>query len=181
MDSAVSFDDIKELFRETGRRMQETDRQMQETDRRLRELGRQIGGLGNRLGDFVEGVGKPGLVRIFAERGIKVENTLGDLDAARDGIAMQVDLFVVNDGNAVAVEVKSKLRTEHVDEHIRRLDRFKKLFPEFAHKCLMGALAAMVIPKESAEYAMKCGLFVIGQSGDNAVILNGRDFAPVMW
>jgi hypothetical protein len=59
--------------------MAETDRRMAETDHRLKELGRQIGGLGNRLDEFVEGVVRPGLVRLFRERGIDVHQTLRGL------------------------------------------------------------------------------------------------------
>ena len=181
MENGSSFEDIKELFRETDRKMQETDRKMQETDRRLRELGKQIGGLGNRLGDFVEGLIRPGLVRMFSDWGIKVHQTYPDVEAERDGVAIQVDLLVVNDTDVVVVEVKSKLKTEHIDEHIKRLGKFRKLFPRYADARLLGAVAAMVIPKESAKYAMERGLFVIGEKGDNAVLLNPPTFQPKAW
>jgi hypothetical protein len=178
MENQVSFEDIKQLFRETDERI---DRRMAETDRRLSELGKQIGGLGNRLGEFVEGVVRPGLVRLFRERDIDVHRTLRDVAGDKNGIALQVDLLVVNDTDAVAVEVKSKLTDRDVDDHLERLGKFKMLFPEFASKRLLGAVAAMVVTNGAVRYAEKNGIFVIGQAGDDAVFLNSEGFEPRAW
>jgi hypothetical protein len=210
VENQVSFEDIKELFRETDRKMaqsraetnrlmaesraeadrqmretreqmRETDRKMRETDRKIDKLGKQIGGLGNRLGEFVEGVVSPGLVRLFRERGLDVHRALHDVGGNKNGVALQVDILVANDVDAVAVEVKSKLSSEDVDEHLERLGKFKTLFPEFASKRLLGAVAAMVIPGDAAAYAGKRGLFVIGQKGEDAVLLNAEGFEPRAW
>jgi len=193
MESQVSFEDIKQLFRETDRRLAEqmaasraeTDRSMAasraEIDRRLYALGQQIGGLGNRLGEFVEGIVRPGLVRMFREKGIEVHQTLRDLEGKRDGVAGQIDLLVVNDDHAVVVEVKSKLATNDVDEHVERLEKFKFLFPQYKGTRLLAAVAAMVIPEDAARYAEKRGMFVIGQTGDDAVFLNSAEFLPKAW
>jgi len=182
MDNQVSFEDIKQLFKETDRRLDEriaeTDRRL---DQRLDELGKQIGGLGNRLGEFVEGVVRPGLVRLFRERGIEVHQTLRDLEARRGGEAAQIDLLVVNADHAVVVEVKSKLGTDDVDEHVERIGRFKRLFPQYRDTRLVGAVAAMVVPDDAAQHAERRGLFVIGQAGDDAVFLNSEGFEPRAW
>lgn len=174
MENSTSFEDIKELFRET-------DRRMQETDRRLNRLGKQIGGLGNRLGEFVESLIRPGLVRMFSEWGIEVHQTFKDVEAERDCLAAEVDLLVVNDTDVIAVEVKSKLKVEYVDEHVERLSKFRRLFPKYADSRLLGAVAAIVIPKEAADYAISRGFFVIGEKGDNAVLLNPPTFHPKAW
>jgi hypothetical protein len=189
MENQVSFEDIKQLFKETDRRLAEqmaasrteTDRRMRETDRKLAEVGRQLGGLGNRLGEFVEGVVQPGLVRLFRERNIDVHRTLRDVAGDKNGVALQVDMLVVNETDAIAVEVKSKLSDRDVDDHMERLTKFKVLFPEFASKRLLGAIAAMVIPDDAVRYAEKCGMFIIGQAGDDAVFLNTREFQPKAW
>jgi hypothetical protein len=167
MESQITSEEIKQLFKET--------------DRRLAELGRQVGGLGNRLGEFVEGIVRPGLVRMFRDKGIEVHQTLRDLEARRGGEAAQIDLLVVNDDHAVVVEVKSKLAAGDVDEHVERLDKFKRLFPQYRTTQLHAAIAAMVIPEGAARYAERCGLFVIGQTGDDAVFLNSPEFQPRAW
>jgi hypothetical protein len=177
--------ELIEQSKETDRRMQETDRRMAESravlDKRIAELGAQIGGLGNRLGEFVEGVVRPGLVRLFQQRGIGVHRTLRDVSGDKNGVALQVDLLVVNDTDAVAVEVKSKLTDRDVDDHLERLGRFKILFPEFASKRLLGAVAAMVVTDGAVRYAERNGLFVIAQAGDDAVFLNTPGFEPRAW
>ena len=174
MENRVSFEEIKQAFLER-------DRRMRETDRKLAEVGRQIGGLGNRLGEFVEGVVRPGLVRLFRERGIEVHQTLRDLEAKRDGEAAQIDLLVVNEDHAVVIEVKSKLETGDIDEHVERIGMFKRLFPQYRDTRLLGAVAAMVVPDDAARRAEKRGLFVVGQAGDDAVFLNSEGFEPRAW
>ena len=182
MENQVSFEDIERLNRETDRRLAEQmEASRAEFDRRLKEIGRQIGGLGNRLGEFVEGVVRPGLVRLFRERGIDVRRTLRDVSGDKNGIALQIDLLVVNDTDAVAVEVKSKLTDRDVDDHLERIGKFKILFPEFASKRLLGAIAAMVVPDDAVRYAERCGLFIIGQRGDDAAFLNSEGFEPRAW
>jgi hypothetical protein len=192
MEPDVSIDDLRRVIREIAEQSKEndrrlaeshaeTDRRMRETDRKLAEVSHQLGGLGNRLGEFVEGVVRPGLVRLFRERGIDVRRTLRDVSGDKNGIALQIDLLVVNDTDAVAVEVKSKLTDRDVDDHLERIGKFKKLFPEFASKRLLGAIAAMVVPDDAVRYAERCGLFIIGQRGDDASFLNSAEFEPRAW
>jgi len=167
MERQITTEDIKQLFKET--------------DQRLAELGRQIGGLGNRLGEFVEGVVRPGLVRLFRERGIDVRETHRDLEAERNGKKAQIDLLVVDDEEVVVVEVKSKLSQRDVEEHLERLALFKEMFPRYADTRVFGAMAAMVVPEKQGTFAEGAGLFVIGQSGDDAVFLNSAGFRPKAW
>jgi len=189
VENQESFEDIKELFRETDRRidrrMIETDRKIAEsraeTDRVLRDVTHQLGRLGNRLGEFVEGVVRPGLVRLFRQRGLDVRETIRGLESSRGGESAEIDLMVVNEDVGVAVEVKSKLTFERVDEHLERLGKFRRLFSRFEGIRILGAVAGMVILGGVAEYAGKRGLFVIGQKGDDAVLLNSDGFEPRAW
>jgi len=188
----VSIEEIKQLFeasrreadrrmRETDRQMQETARQMKETDRELKRLAKRFGDLGNRLGEFVEGMVRPGLVRLFRERGLELHQTFRDMSARQGKEAAQIDLMAIDETVAVAVEVKSRLTVEAVDEHLKRMEKFRRLFPRFSDLRVMAAVAGMVIDDEAAAYAEEKGLFVIGQSGDAAVLLNANEFQPMAW
>jgi len=175
-------------MKETDRRMQETDRiiqetglQMKETDRKLKEVTKAIGRLGNRLGEFVEEMVRPAVVRLFQRRGIAVHQVFRDAYAERNGDAMEIDLLVVNNVDVVLVEVKSELKVDDVKEHLSRLERFKKLFPQYAGFRVMGAVAGMVVAEETARFAYRQGLFVLAQSGDTVTIRNDADFQPVVW
>ena len=200
---ATTADEVWQLLgeliqsqKETDRRFQETERLLQEqskeSDRRFRETERlikeqnkrvdeQLGKLGNRLGEFVEWQVKPAAVRLFQERGIDVTELSSDLSVQRGDEGLEIDLLVVNGSEAIAIEVKSKLTQADVDEHLERLDKFKRLLPRYQSLKILGAVAAMVTPKEVASYAYRQGLFVIAQSGDNLVILNDQKFKPKAW
>jgi hypothetical protein len=155
--------------------------QRQETDRRFKQVNDQLGKLGNRLGEFVEGLVKPAVVRLFRERGIEVHEVYPEVEVNRADGGIEIDLLVVNDTEAVLVEVKSKLKDSDVNDHLERLAKFKRLLPRYADVRAMGAVAAMVIPESVARYAERQGFFVLAQSGDDVVILNPATFQPKAW
>ena len=175
------FREVAEAQKETDRRMKETDRQMKETDRQIKQLGKKIGELGNRLGEFVEGLVKPAVVRLFQARGIDIHEVYPEVEVDRGTEGIEIDLLVVNDMEAVLVEVKSKLTLADVNEHLERLEKFKRMLPRYAGVRAMGAVAAMVIPKDAARYAYRKGLFVLGQTGETVSILNDAQFQPKTW
>ncbi|KAB2936467.1 MAG: DUF3782 domain-containing protein [Candidatus Contendobacter sp.] len=173
-----TFDDIWRLFQETNLQFQETDRKFQETDRKIKEMTISIGRLGNKLGDFVEEMVRPAAVRLFQERGIAVHEVHRQVVANRQGVAIEVDLLVVNDEDVVAIECKSTLSVDDVNEHLVRLGKLKELLPSYADKRVLGAVTGMVIPDHVATYAYRQGLFVLAQSGESVVILNDAHFQP---
>ena len=140
-----------------------------------------IGKLGNRLGDFIEDAVRPAAVRLFQGRGIAVHEVQQNVTVQRGEEGLEIDLMVVNDSEAVAVECKSNLKIDDVNEHLDRLAKLKRLLPRYASFKVMGAVAAMVIPDNVARYAASKGLFVIGQSGEDMAIRNDEDFTPAVW
>jgi hypothetical protein len=163
------------------RAIRELTEQSKETDRQLQSLAKRFGDLGNRLGEFVEGMVRPGLVRLFRERGLELHQTFRDMSARQGKEAAQIDLMAIDETDAVAIEVKSRLTVEAVDEHLKRMEKFRRLFPRFSDLRVMAAVAAMVIDDEAAAYAEANGMFVIGQAGDDAVLLNSAGFEPRAW
>ncbi len=163
---------------EARERFAETERLLKEQSRKTDE---QIGKLGNRLGEFVEWQIRPSAVRLFKERGIKVHEFHPEISIERDDEGLEIDLLVVNETDAILIEVKSKLTQKDVDEHIERLGKFKRLMPRYADVRALGAVGGMVVPKEVARYAYRRGFFVLAQSGENIVILNDEKFKPKVW
>ncbi|MFU8788863.1 MAG: DUF3782 domain-containing protein [Methylobacter sp.] len=204
-----TYDDILRLFQETAfsfqetdRRFKETDLKFQETDRKIEEMSREvktmsreikavgrevkrvnesIGRLGNRLGDFVEEMVRPAAVRLFREQGIDVHEVHRGVEASRGGDDIEIDLLVVNTTDVVAVECKSLLSSDDVNQHVVNLNKLKRMLPTYAEKRVMGAVAAMVLPDNVARYAYRQGLFVIAQSGDHLLIRNDAKFKPHIW
>ena len=172
-------------FQETDRRFQETERilkeQSEKTDRQIKQVNQQIGKLGNRLGEFVEWQVRPSAVRLFQQWGIDVHELQSDVAVKREDGGLEIDLLVVNNTEVVLVEVKSKLTQRDVDEHLQRLEKFKGLMPRYQNMKAFGAVAAMVVTDEVANYASNQGLFVLTQTGENMTILNSTEFQPKSW
>ncbi len=176
---------LKEQSWETERILKEasmeTERRFQETDRQIKMVNQQIGKLGNRLGEFVEWQVRPSAVRLFQDRGIDLHELQSDVSVKRVDGGLEIDLLVVNDTEVVLVEVKSKLTQRDVDEHLQRLEKFKRLMPRYQNMKAFGAVAAIVVQDEVANYAYNQGLFVLTQSGENMTILNSSEFQPKVW
>ncbi|MDP2751816.1 MAG: hypothetical protein Q8O31_04320 [Rhodocyclaceae bacterium] len=173
------------LFRESRLENDRLSRVSQESklenDRILKNLSKQLGDLGNRLGEFVEHMVAPAVVRLFQSQGIEVHTFLHDVESHRNGEGVEIDLLVINDGVLVAVECKSKLTKEHVDEHLVRMEKLKRLMPEYRHHKAWGAVAAMVISDSVKNYAHSHGLFVLYQNGEAVEISIPTGFEAQNW
>ena len=178
-----AIQELVQLGKETNRKFQETDRKFQETDRKIKEVTRQIGNLGGRLGQFVEEMVRPAAVRLFQERGLDVHQVIKNLTAYDDNgrFRSEIDLLVINNQTAIAIECKSHLSVDDVNEHIERMGMFKDCYPQYAEFILLGAVAGMVIPEDVARYAYRQGLYVLAQSGETVQIRNDDRFEPQMW
>ena len=181
-------EEIREMFRETNKqfqatdkRFQATDKKFQATDKKIKEVTKNIGRLGNKLGDFIEEMVRPAAVRLFRERGIEVHEVYQNVSVTRDNEGIEIDLLVVNDNNVIAIECKSTLGIDDINDHLQRLEKLKRLLPAYANKRLMGAVTAMIIPGNVANYAYRNGLYVIGQTGDQLVVRNDLKFKAKIW
>ena len=176
---------MKDRDAESDRSFKETERLMKEraaeTDRIVKNLSKNLGDLGNRLGQFVEHSVAPAVARLFQAEGIEVHDVYKDFESKRNGEALEIDLLVVNDGTLVVVECKSRLTHEHVDEHLRRMEKFKRVLPLYKNHQALGAVAAMVMSDSVKEYAHSQGLYVLCQNGDNMEISRPEGFVSTVW
>lgn len=181
-------DDIWAILHEVARgqkELQGAQRQLQdaqkETDREIKAVSASVGRLSNRLGQFVEEAVRPSAVRLFSQRGIDVHEVYQNVTAKRDGDSLEIDLLVVNHQDAVIVECKSNLSIDDVNDHLNRLEKIKRLMPAYAAKRISGAVVGMVIPENVAVYAIRKGLYVIGQNGDHLELRNEAEFVAKVW
>jgi hypothetical protein len=192
--------EIWNLFRETNRQMkemaQETDKKFKElveagkeTDKKFREMsatmiqtGKMVGNLGNRWGEFVEGMVKPGMLRMFKDRNINIAQVYERCVSHKEKHqVMEIDLLGVNGPYVVAVEVKSRLTLKKVKDFMKKLAKFKDFFPSYSDKELIGAVAGITIISNVRSFVDDNGLFLIGQAGDAVSILNDQGFEPKLW
>ncbi|MDR1178179.1 MAG: DUF3782 domain-containing protein, partial [Spirochaetaceae bacterium] len=101
-DGDLSFEMIREQFREIAQRMKETDRQMKETDRR-------VGAITNRFGEMVEYMILPNLVTKFEELGFTFTRAnRTEIKDREHSLFLEVDALLENGDKVMAVEIKTK-------------------------------------------------------------------------
>ena len=147
---------------------------LQETDRIVKENARQIGKLGKRFGDVVEYMVAPNLRDKFRELGYDFPkaNPNSDVSDRTNNISLEIDIMLENGDKAMLVEVKAKLTTEDVQDHIDRLEKMRKYADLHGDKrTFLGAVASVVLTDNVKEYALKQGFFVIEPSGETFNII----------
>ncbi|MDB9424518.1 DUF3782 domain-containing protein [Microcystis aeruginosa CS-564/01] len=204
MSEAITIADIYKLFERTEaqfaefqkeaerrhveaeRRNAEAERRNVEAERTMEELKKQVqatteavNNLTTPLCLFIEEMVEPAVVQLFQERGIDVTQTMSRLKSKRPGAAMEIDILAVNGSELVAVECKSRLSKDDVDDFLDRLQRFKLAFPQFRDFQVYGAVAGIEIDQGIDSYAYRRGLFVIKQSGETVKIINDAQFRPL--
>lgn len=162
---------IEKIQRETAREIQKVN------DATNKSIGR----LTNPLGEFVEEAVLPAAVKLFRERGIDVREVHQNISVKREGEGLEIDLLVVNNDDAVVIECKSNLSIDDVNDHLKRLEKMKRLMPHYSGYRFLGAVAGMVIFENVAIYAIKKGLFVIGQNGEQLELRNDMSFKAKVW
>jgi hypothetical protein len=171
-------------MQETDRRMQETDRQMQETDRRMQETDRKIGKLSGRLGEIIEHLMSPKLHEKFEDLGYRFNHTSRnhEIKGADKKRLTEVDILLENGDYALAVEVKTRLSTEDVKDHVKRMEILRRVADDHGDgRKYLGAVAGAVIDGEVSAYALRNGFFVIIPSGETVDIETPEGFKPRIW
>ncbi len=172
---------LEKLFRETNEQFKQTDKNIKEMSEQLKKTEKMVGNLGNRWGEFVEGMVKPGMLRIFKEQGIDIEQVYERCVSRKNNDTMEIDLLGVNGPCVVAVEVKSKLTIKGVRTFIKKLAEFKRFFPLYSDKKVTGAVAGITIFRDANDFAYDNGLYIIGQAGEGVTIINDQKFKPRFW
>ena len=154
-------------------------------EKRWKQLQQELGRLGTSYGDQVEAM--------FVNLGTKF-NALGYsfpkeakgsirfLDENRRVLA-EVDHLLENGDVIMPIEVKAKLKQDHVDEHIRRLGVISGYnVRQNDSRKVLGAVAGGVVPQNVLEYAQRRGLYVLVQNGDSVEIADiPANFKPQVW
>jgi len=165
----------------------ETTKQLRETEKIVKENGRQIGGLHNSFGNLAEHLVAPGIAKIFNELGfhfdtiapggLKIQNSTGDK------ILAEIDLILENGENIIAIEIKSRVKTDDIEHHIRRLEILKENREKKneKQKKIMGAIAGAIFGSVEKKAAHEAGFFVLEQSGDTMKLVIPQNFVPREW
>lgn len=174
------FRETREQMRETDRRMHETNRQMKETDRKYREFATRFT---SQSGHIVEGLMEPSALRIFQNAGFDIDKCWKEMKGKNKslGIKMEVDLFLHDTTESIAVEVKINCTKDDIDHFIEQMGKFKLIFPELAHIKVYLAIASINFDRDADKYASEKGLFVIRVSEDDIFTLDSADKSKMIF
>jgi len=174
------FKETGERFKETDERFKETDKQFKETDKKFDKYFHKVKELDRNWGKLVEALVRPSVAAQFRKRGIPVIGSGQQVERILGADTIEIDILLSDGDSLIAVEVKTTLRIENVDEHVQNhLRPFKRFFPEYQDKKIYGAVAYIHVEENADRYAYKKGLFVLTfTTGDLVTILNDDNFRP---
>lgn len=151
---------------------------MRETDKKIKELAEQFT---STTGHISEGLIAPAAVKIFQDAGFNIDRSYRNLKKKNklNQLEMEVDLLLLDDTLVIAVEIKTNCRVKDVDRFLRNMAKFKRLFPEYKDKEVLAAVAALHYDNEAAEHAHEQGLLVIRVSENDVFSLDKHNRAEL--
>jgi ribosome-associated translation inhibitor RaiA len=168
-------------FEDVWAAMMESDRKFQAM---IRETDRRFGELGNKFGSVVEHMIIPNIKEKFNALGFEFSKVSSNviIETKEEGTVAEIDIFLENGECALAVEVKSQPRTEHINAHCKRMEKLRRYSDRRNdRRKLYGAVAGAVITENVRKYTLKKGLYLIEQSGDTVKIDASEGFTPRIW
>jgi len=156
---------------------------LMENREQIKEVNKRFGDFTNRFGEVVEYMVAPNLREKFWDIGLEfnVANSNSVFYGDKEEVLFEVDVFLQNGDKAMLVEVKTKLSTDDVNEHIERLEKMRAYADTHGdNRTFLGSVAGVVMPDNVKNYALKQGFFVIQPSGEtfNITHPNGK---PKEW
>jgi hypothetical protein len=178
-----TFESVWAALDRLTERQEETARQMKETDREIKDNNRRFGEFHRRFGEVVEYMIAPNLCDKFKEFGFVFEkaNSGTRVSDHTHDLHFEIDVMLENGDKAMLVEVKTKLTTEDVKDHINRIEKMRKYADLHGDKrAFLGAAAGVVMTANVKKYALGRGLYVIEPSGESFNITPPED-KPREW
>jgi len=183
----AALQETDRIVKEVGRKQEETARIIEENTRQMAlqrdEYNKRFGDFTRRFGEVVEYMIAPNLLKKFKEYGFKFLEAMSNrvFSDDDDNALFEVDIFLQNGEKAMLAEVKTKLTTEDVKDHVERLENMRAYASLHGDKRIfLGAVAGVVMTPHVKKYALGRGFYVIEPSGEtfNITPPNGK---PKEW
>lgn len=165
----------KKWEEEQKRKEEEQKRKEEEWRKEKIEMRREMREMNNRFfsqsGHIIEGLMEHSSIRMFQERGYDIDHCWKNYKRHNkaSGYRAEYDLVLIDDTIAIVVEVKINCTRRDVDHFIEQMGHFKELSPEYAHKEILSAVAAVNYERDADKYAHEQGLFVIRVDEDEDI------------
>jgi hypothetical protein len=199
----LTFEKVWKLFQESDRKFQamtkeaelrskeaelrskELDRKIEETGRQMKVTDKRVGELTNRYGEISEHMIVPNLKLSFNGLGYTFEKCSANtkIEDVEHGIFTEADAFLENGDSVLVVEIKTKLRTDDINDHIKRMEKFRAHADHHNDtRKYYGAIAGLLMSESEKAYALKKGFFVLEPVGERFTITAPKSPAkPKAW
>ena len=185
IEQAKRSRELDEQFKETDRRIRENSEQLKETQKQVKEMYAETNESIRRVsveflgvtGHIIEGLVSSSTVNIFKEAGYDLHDSGKNLkrELSSENKKMEVDALLSNESIVVPVEVKAHFTKKKVKRFIRKMEMFKKFFPEYADKEVVAAIAAIHYEADADTFAHDEGLLVIRVNSNDIFSLDPID------
>jgi len=138
----------------------------------IKALQKELGGISKSNGEVAESYFINSFDKSMKFAGQKYDAIALNLRKKISEINLQgeYDLVLYNCTSVVIIEIKYKARKEDVEELLNKAPVFKQLFPEYANYDLYLGLAGLHVNVTAEKEAIKKGIAIIKQVGNNMVI-----------
>ncbi len=153
--------EMKEETKELKNEMKEFKTEMREEARRM---NKQWGELANKLGTIVEDIILPA-TRPVLEKYFKcdISRILANAKAKEDGYRDEFDVIAVSNicKSVYLIEVKSTVRNNHIINFPKKIESFKRLFPEYEGYNVIPILATLKFEEDKLNLATKHKIYAM--------------------
>jgi hypothetical protein len=177
----AGLQELKEDLKKTQASLRETQASLRETQAALREtlasvresmkeLSGNVSGVNRRLGEVVEMIVLPSLMKKMNALGHNFTMSSPRKRFSRDGEQLaEIDLFLENGGEAMAVEAKARFKLGDVNVFLGRLEllRENEDITGTAGKAIFAAAAAVGFDRAARELASEKGMYLVEIDDDN--------------
>ena len=188
-ETDLQIKELRESQAETDRQIKQTDLQLKQTDLQLKQTDLQLKKTDLQLkktdrrfntqwGRLVESLVEGNIVRKFRERGHKVTRTLQRVKGDFEGKSYEFDIVATDGDEIIVVEVKTNLGIGDIKHFIKKMENYKRMFPEHSGKKVLAAVAYIMTDSNSDTYSQKRGLYTVRATGDSSAIVNEAGFVP---
>ena len=176
---------MDESQRRLEKSMDESWRRLEKSmDKSWRRIDKTLGGHSNSLGSLVESMFSAKLRDKLNEFGYLFNTQANQKQFCENKrVIAEADFILENGEYAMIVEVKTKLSSDDINEHLERIATIRRYMDGHGdNRKLVGAVAGVTVPENVLKYAQKKGLFVIVQTGDSIDVAPAPDgFKPHEW
>ena len=165
---------VKGMFAETKKMFAETKKMFAETNESIRRVSVEFLGI---TGHIIEGLVSSSTINIFKEAGYDLHDSGKNLkrELLSENKKIEVDALLSNESVVIPVEVKAHFTKKKVKRFIRKMEMFKKFFPEYADKEVVAAIAAIHYEADADTFAHDEGLLVIRVNSNDIFSLDPID------